>query len=170
MRAAASVDLLSWYQRAAGVPWGRQLLDRVMWQVVPLNRTIQPQLVQLSQDAAEVRVRFRRALSNHLGSVHASVLFTAGEYVQAMVILANAGSLGAQLIVKAVTIEYLAKGRGDLRASAQMPHDVRGHVQQGLDRGENVEFQVTSLVVDNRTGRRLAVLKGTWKARRLRSG
>lgn len=163
--AIPKVDLVEWFGRASAVPLGTRALDRVLWQVVPFNKALKPHVVQLSLDEAGVELKLKRLLHNHLGSMHAAAIFTVGEYVQGLLTLSNAGAMGAELILTSLTIDYLAKAKGDVVARARMPAETRSTVMAGLARGENIEFHLSSVVSDAVTGKELAKLRGTWKVR-----
>ena len=163
--AIPKVDLVEWYGRAAAVPMGTRALDRVLWQVVPFNKALKPHVIQLSPDEVGVELKTRKLLHNHLGSMHAAAIFTVGEYVQGLLMLSNAGALGAELILTSLTIDYTAKAKGDVVARARMTPEIRATVKEGLARGDNTELQLQSVVSDAVTGKQLAVLRGTWKLR-----
>jgi acyl-coenzyme A thioesterase PaaI-like protein len=164
--AMPKIDLVSWFQRASLVPMGTRAMDRLLWRVVPFNRGIKPRVTMVSTDEVRAEVQLRKDTMNHLGSMHAGVLFTLGEYVQGLVIVANAGGLGAELILKEVSIDYKAKAKGAVAASARMADDVRAEIRAGLERGDNTAVTLVSNLVDSKTGDPLATLKGQWLARR----
>src|SRR5689334_19820398 len=107
------IDLVTWFNRLQAFPMGTQALDRVLWRVVPFNLALKPHVIGMTNDDVSVAVGpLRRGLTNHLGSMHAAVLFTAAEYVQGLLIMSNAGRLGAELILKSLSIDYTAKAKG----------------------------------------------------------
>lgn len=162
------VDLVAWYNRASLLPLGTRALDRVLWRVVPFNQSLKPHLLHVSTDEVRAEIKLTTAAMNHLRSMHAAALVTIGEYVQGLLILANAGSLGAEVILKDLHIDYTAKARGPVVASAIMTEQTRETIRDGLSRNENPQVILTSTVSDSATGQTVATLKGTWKARRPR--
>jgi acyl-coenzyme A thioesterase PaaI-like protein len=163
--AIPKLDLVSWFKRMNAFPMGSHALDRVLWRVVPLNAVLKPHLLDVGLDEVRVGLKIRKVLHNHLGSMHAGALFTVGEYSQGLLIMANAGAMGAELILVRLTIDYVAKARGDVVCTARINDETRQLVKDGLARGENTELVQTSVITDAMTGRELAVAKGTWKAR-----
>ncbi|MBI5496593.1 MAG: YiiD C-terminal domain-containing protein [Deltaproteobacteria bacterium] len=162
------VDLVTWFNRLSAFPMGREALDRVLWRVVPFNVALKPAVTRVSLDEVQVSLRMRRTMANHLGSMHAAALFTVGEYVQGLAIMANTGAMGAELILVTQHIDYTAKARGDVLAEARITEETRQQVRAGLERGENTEVVLESVVKDAKTGAEVARLRGTWRARRPR--
>jgi len=164
--AIPKVDIVSWFKRANALPMGTRALDRVLWRVVPFNKSLKPHVLNITPDEVRVELGLSTAAMNHLRSMHAAALVTVGEYSQGLLILANAGNLGAEVILKDLQIEYTAKGRGTVVASAAMTEETRQTIRDGLGRNENPQVVLTSTVSDVRTGETVATLRGTWKARR----
>lgn len=163
------VDVVAWYNRLSAIPGMTALWDRAFWQVVPFNRLVKPHVLTLTADEVVAQVRLRRSTMNHLRCMHASVLFTAGEYAQGLLIIANAGQLGAEVILRNFTIDYVAKARGNVLSRAEMTPEMRSTITEGLARGENPELTVTSTLTDEKSGAVVAVCKGVWRARRPRA-
>ena len=163
--AIPKVDLVTWFKRMNAFPMGSHALDRVLWRVVPFNQILKPHVLDVTLDEVRVGLKMRKALHNHLGSLHAGVMFTLGEYAQGLLIMANSGAMGAELILVRLTIDYVAKGRGDVVCTARITEETRQTVKAGLARGENTGFVQQSTLTDAMTGQELAVAKGTWKAR-----
>ncbi|MEW5850327.1 MAG: YiiD C-terminal domain-containing protein [Myxococcota bacterium] len=164
--ALPKVDLVSWFNKASRLPKGRSVLDRALWQVVPFNASVKPRVIKLSEDEVVTEVALRRAVANHLGSMHAAVLVTVGEYAQGLLILANAGKLGAEIIIQRLSIEYTAKAKGTVQARCTLPPNFREHVAEALARGENPSVTLESVLTDKKTGQQVAVFTGLWRARR----
>jgi acyl-coenzyme A thioesterase PaaI-like protein len=144
---------------------GSRALDRLMWRLVPFNRVLRPHVLSVTVDEVRVELKLRRILHNHLGTMHAAALVSVAEYAQGLLITANAGGMGAELILARLSMDYLAKARGDVVATARLAEGVRQQVVDALGRGDNTELTVQSVVTDAATGQDLAVLKGTWRAR-----
>ena len=67
-----------------------------------------------------VRLRQRRAIQNHIGTVHAIAMCNAAELAGGM---ATEAGIPASMrwIPKGMSVRYLKKALGELRASARMP-------------------------------------------------
>jgi acyl-coenzyme A thioesterase PaaI-like protein len=106
---------LRWLRRLQRIP-GHHLLFRVgiAW-AAPYSATIRPRILCAAPGHLEIGLRKRRAVTNHLGTVHAAALANLMELC---------GSLAVQLVIPATArwipagldIRYLRKGRTDVRA------------------------------------------------------
>lgn len=86
-------------------------------QVAPYFASIAPQFVELRPGYAEVTLPKRREVLNHLGTVHAIALCNAAELAAGTMTDASIPA-GYRWIPRGMTVEYLAKANGDVRAVA----------------------------------------------------
>ena len=101
---------LQFYQSA-----GNEAFSKMVCQMAPYFATIDPTFVELKPGYAEVRLPFRREVTNHLGSVHAIAMCNAAELVAGTMTDVSIPA-GSRWIPKGMTVEYLAKAKTDLRA------------------------------------------------------
>jgi len=104
---------------------GRWLFSRLVCWRAPYFASIRPLFVQLGDGSVEVRMRKRRSVTNHIGTVHAIAManlceLAAGTMMEALL------DPGLRWIPRAMTIRYLAKARSDVVARATMPVLPRG--------------------------------------------
>ena len=76
-----------------------------------------------------VRLRQRRAIQNHIGTVHAIALCNAAELAGGLATDATIPP-AMRWIPKGMTVNYRRKALGDLRATAQVPHIATGPAQE----------------------------------------
>jgi len=117
--------ILATYRRLEGRPGGSWIFGRIMARMVPYTASIKPKVEELRPGYARVSIRDRRAVRNHLGSIHAIALANLGEYASG---LASLTVLPGNIrgIVVGLHVEYLKKARGPLVAesSARAPEAV----------------------------------------------
>lgn len=92
-------------------------LSQIVCTMAPYFSTISPELTTLQPGRAEAVIPFRKEITNHLGTVHAIALCNAAEFVGGLMTDASIPS-GARWIPKDMTVAYLAKAKGEVRAVA----------------------------------------------------
>lgn len=108
---------LSLYRRLVSMPGGRWLYGRLICFKAPYFATIAPRFVALEPGRCAVDICDRRRVHNHIGTVHAIALCNAAELTAGMMTDVTIPSR-MRWIPKGMTVEYLAKAKGTLRAEA----------------------------------------------------
>jgi acyl-coenzyme A thioesterase PaaI-like protein len=112
-----SAPLLSLYRRITRWPGGHWLFGRAVCFRAPYFATIAPRFVALEPGRCEVRMRDRRRVHNHIGTVHAIALCNLAE-LSAGVMAEATMPPGMRWIPKGMTVEYLSKATGSMHAVA----------------------------------------------------
>jgi acyl-coenzyme A thioesterase PaaI-like protein len=114
--ASHGARLLRAWDRLHGKPGGKWLFSRFVGRMAPYTGTIGAMVVELSRGRAVVVLKDRRAVRNHLRSIHAIALANLGELASG---LAASAALppGVRGIPTSITIDYLHKARGTLTAT-----------------------------------------------------
>jgi uncharacterized protein (TIGR00369 family) len=61
-------------------PWiVYEMIRRRMGEIIPLNKLVGIEVVSIGDGVAEARLAFRREVTNHIGSVHATAIFGLAE-------------------------------------------------------------------------------------------
>lgn len=112
-----STPLLPLYRRITRWPAGHWLFSRAVCFRAPYFATISPRFVALAPGRCEVRIRDRRRVHNHIGTVHAIALCNLAELAAGVM---TDASLPASMrwIPKGMTVEYLKKAKGTLHGVA----------------------------------------------------
>jgi acyl-coenzyme A thioesterase PaaI-like protein len=108
---------LALYRRLSPWPGGRWLYARLICFKAPYFATIAPRFVALEPGRCEVRIRDRRRVHNHIGTVHAIALCNLAELCAGVMSEATLPT-GMRWIPKGMTVEYLAKAVGTMHAVA----------------------------------------------------
>lgn len=111
--------VLDLYQRMIRWPRGRWLFSRAVCFKAPYFGTIRPLFVELRPGFCEARMRKRRAVQNHIGTVHAIAMANLCELVAGTMTEVSVPT-GMRWIPKGMTIQYLAKATTDLRAVSRI--------------------------------------------------
>ncbi len=111
--------LLKMYHKAAKLPRGRQLFSLMFSRKAPYFGTVKPLIAELRPDYCKVTFKKRKAVENHIGTVHVIAICNAME--AAMGALAEA-SIPKHLrwIPKGMEVRYTAKATSDITAVAEV--------------------------------------------------
>ncbi|GAA4403746.1 hotdog fold domain-containing protein [Fodinibacter luteus] len=111
-------DTYALYRSMSAKPLGKRVFSLLFATKAPYFRTIRPQVRDVRPHHAELTIRKRRAVQNHIGTVHAIAVCNGLE--AAMGLLAEATTPpGRRWIPKGMTVSYLAKSTTDLLCVAE---------------------------------------------------
>jgi len=157
---SATSPTLSLYHRFESMPAGRWLFSRALCFRAPYFRTIRPRIETLEPTRSVWRMKKRRAVENHLGTVHAIAMANLCELAAGTLMESGLPST-MRWIPKGMTIQYLSKAKTDLVGEAR--HDdlenVEGNVPVTVTVKDQegtavVEASITMQVSPKRTGNR----------------
>ena len=111
------MTVLSAYRTLARWPAGRWLFSRLVCWKAPYFSSIAPRIETLEPGRCIATLRHRRAVTNHIGTVHAIALCNLAEFTGG---LACDASIPASMrwIPKGMAVAYLKKAVGTMRATA----------------------------------------------------
>lgn len=112
-----SSSVLTLYRRITRWPLGHWLFSRMVCLRAPYFASIAPRFVALEPGRCVVRIRDRRRVHNHIGTVHAIALCNMAELSAGMMTDVTIPA-GMRWIPKGMTVEYLAKAKGAMHAEA----------------------------------------------------
>ena len=135
--------ILSTYRTLSGTPGGKWLFSKLVCWKAPYFSSIAPRIETLEPGRCVATIRHRRAVTNHIGTVHAIALCNLAEFTGG---LGCDASIPASMrwIPKGMTVAYLKKAVGTMRATATPafpPHEAA--------EGYELPFEV---VVENPAG------------------
>jgi len=122
MQAPEIAKTLRLYRQLARFPGGRWLFTRAVCWRAPYFASVRPSITCLAPLHCEVRMRKRRRVQNHLGTVHAIAMANLCELAAGLATEVTLPT-GLRWIPKSMTIEYLKRAATDLRAVCQLGAD-----------------------------------------------
>jgi acyl-coenzyme A thioesterase PaaI-like protein len=155
-RAAPGEQVLALWRRCERLPFGRAIFGWLFALQVPYSGSIRATVLVLEPGHAKLALRDRRAVRNHLGSIHAAALVNLGELASGLA-MTTALPAGVRAIVLGLACEYVKKARGTLVAESrvQVP-EVRGD----LDHEVSAEIR-------NADGEVVATARVRWRLGRI---
>lgn len=103
-----------------GLPFGKKLFGWIIGRVAPYSGNIKAEVLDLKVGYAEVKMRDRWQLRNHIRCLHAIALSNLAEFTGNLA-LAYSIPGDARFIVTRINMEYFHKARGDITAICASP-------------------------------------------------
>lgn len=112
-----ATTLLGMYQQIRQWPCGHWLFAKAVCFKAPYFSNISPTITRLENGCCEARIKDRRGVRNHIGSVHAIALCNLAELAAGLMTDASLPP-GMRWIPKGMQVAYLKRAKGDMRATA----------------------------------------------------
>jgi acyl-coenzyme A thioesterase PaaI-like protein len=114
-----ALNLMSAYRTLDRVPLGRRAFSLVYQLAAPYFLTIPARIEEIEPGVAHARMAQTPWVRNHLGTVHAIALCNLAEYTMGAVAEATVPPTH-RWVPKGMSVEYLAKARGTMHATATL--------------------------------------------------
>ena len=112
-----STDIRSLWDRVSPLPGGRRIFSILLGRIVPYTGSIKPLVLELTASGARIQLRDRRAVRNHLRSIHAIALANIAELTTGLP-LAYAVMPAGRTILVSLTVDFVRKARGTVTATS----------------------------------------------------
>ena len=113
------------WNRCERMPLGKYVFSRAICFKAPYFASIAPRFVELRQGFARVAMKKRRAVTNHIGTVHAIAMCNLAEIAAGTLTEASIPD-SMRWLPKGMTVEYLKKAETDVEAVATLPAVTEG--------------------------------------------
>jgi uncharacterized protein (TIGR00369 family) len=107
------------WDRLSPLPAGKRIFSRMLGIAAPYSGSIGAQVQEVRRGHARVTLADRRAVRQHLGSVHAVALVNLAELCGNLAV-AYSMAEGARFIVAGLSIDYFKKARGEITATCDV--------------------------------------------------
>jgi acyl-coenzyme A thioesterase PaaI-like protein len=149
---------LAAFQRLGGSAPGRWLFTRMVCLQAPYFGSIAPVVEELAPGRCVARIKDRRRVHNHIGTVHAIALCNLAELTAG---LCTEVTIPASMrwIPKGMTVRYLKKASGTMTATCTVPAATEG-VAQDLVAHVDVRDPAGEIVFDADVAMYVSMRKG----------
>lgn len=134
------------HRAKAGKPW---IFSRIMQELIPFNRPHRISVLEISPSGCTVDLPHRRRNLNHLGTMHACALATAGEFVSGLNVIEAFELNEYRLIMSHLEVEYHRRPEGGCIAESSWSEGVLESLRTELNKEGVVAFSLTSKLTDS---------------------
>jgi uncharacterized protein (TIGR00369 family) len=120
---------LAAWQRFEKLPFGKRIFSRIVSWKAPYFASIAPRFEELRPGYARVSMRKRRAVTNHIGTVHAIAMCNLAE-IAAGTMTEVSIPASMRWLPKGMQVEYLRKAGGDVEAVARVAEVLEGPARE----------------------------------------
>ena len=119
------MNALAAWEKMQGKPLGKALFSRLVCFKAPYFGTISPRFEEFRPHYVRVSMKKRRGVTNHIGTVHAIAMCNLAELAAGTMTEISIPP-GMRWLPKGMTVEYLKKSTGGVRAEATLPEVAEG--------------------------------------------
>ncbi len=126
--------LMNVYDKCVKLPAGNRIFSKMVCLKAPYFGTIKPRFEELRPGCCKITMKDRRAVHNHIKSVHAIAMCNISELAAGTMLEATLPP-NMRWIPKGMTVEYLKIARTDLKAVCEIS-------TEGLDNSQELPMTV----------------------------
>lgn len=121
--------LLNVYTQCRKMPFGNHIFSKLVCFKAPYFRTIRPLFKELRPGYCEITMKNKRAVQNHIQSVHAIAMCNISELAAGTMLEATLPR-SMRWIPKGMQVQYLRIAKTDLKATCEVSTDSLESVQE----------------------------------------
>lgn len=107
------------YEKIKGLPGGTYLFSKIISRKAPYFKSIDPRIIELRPNYMSASLRKRKAVTNHIGTVHAIAMCNLCEYTGGTLMEISRPNT-TRWIPRGMNVKYLAKAETDLTAVCEL--------------------------------------------------
>jgi len=145
-------DIYSYWQKLGRNNIGRWVFNHIIPLINPYTGALKASVIELNKGYARIQLKERRAIRNHLNSIHAIALTNLGEFTSglALISLFKENMRGIPIDIK---INFIKKARGMLTSEC---------ITELPDFKDQLEHTVVAIIKDDE-GDEVARVQVVWK-------
>lgn len=117
------MNLHSLIESSKNSAFARWRLNFILHRVIPFNKPHSLDVIEISEDKADVLLPYKRKNLNHIKGLHACAQTTAAEYASGLFLLYRLGFKKYRIIMKKLSAEYHYQAKTDAIASFGMSEE-----------------------------------------------
>ncbi len=107
------------YEKIRDLPGGKLIFSKIISRRAPYFKSIDPRILELRPNYMEASLRKRKAVTNHIGTVHAIAMCNLCEYTGGTLMEISRPNT-TRWIPRGMQVQYLAKAETSLRAVCEL--------------------------------------------------
>lgn len=144
---------------------GLKALEKALIHGIPFNIPHGFKLLKLDGHQAVMKLPFKRANKNHLGTAHACAIATLGEFPAGLLLIKNFSPEKYRVVMKELNVSYEKPGAGDLEGVASYESEALVAARKELDaHGHALVLGETDIF--NSKGESIALVRTQWQLKK----
>jgi len=129
---------LKLYNKVSKYPFGKKLFGFSVCLNAPYFLSIQPKIIDIKSNYVEIKIKKRKAVTNHINTVHAIAMCNMAEFAGGLMTEVSVND-NSRWIPSGMTVKYLKKAKTDLTAISD---------GSGIDWNQEGEILVPVIIKD----------------------
>ena len=146
-------------------PFGRWLFNRVLWKMIPFNRSLGVRVEQFEPQKVMCRLPFKKSNCNHLRGLHACALATVAEYAAGLLLVQSFHPKQYRIIMAELNVSYKVQGKSDVLAICEITHEDIECLKMKICSDGQARIMLESVIVEEKTRKKLVVCQTLWQVK-----